>query len=107
MCAGKPPSRYRNQAPKSHKPSPPDRATNDGNNIMKNISIKFVVTAASALLFNACTPKDAVDEATASGKWVADFPETRTDPFQPMDGGIALTPDEIAGRNTWMLWTGG
>ena len=24
-----------------------------------------------------------------------------------MDHGIVLTPEEIAGRNTWMLWTGG
>src|SRR3989442_13011890 len=24
-----------------------------------------------------------------------------------MDGGIELTPEEIMGRNTWNLWTGG
>ena len=71
---------------------------------------RFVWTsllAGLALLFAGCTPKDAVDEATAAGKSVADFPETRADPFREMDGGIALTSDEIAGRNTWMLWTGG
>ena len=62
---------------------------------------------AGFLLLAACTPKDAVDEATASGRTVADFPETKVDLFQPMDRGIALTPEEIAGRNTWMLWTGG
>ena len=59
------------------------------------------------VLLAGCTPKDAVDEATAAGKTVADFPETRVDPFREMDGGIGLTPDEVAGRNTWMLWTGG
>ena len=74
---------------------------------MKHPSIDLILAAAAALLLGGCTPKDAVDEATTAGKSVADFPETRTDPFQPMDGGIALTPDEIAGRNTWMLWTGG
>ncbi len=62
---------------------------------------------AFALLLGSCTAKDAVDEAMAAGKSVQDFPETRADPFREMDGGIALTPDEIAGRNTWMLWTGG
>ena len=24
-----------------------------------------------------------------------------------MDGGIALAPNEVQGRNTWILWTGG
>jgi hypothetical protein len=62
---------------------------------------------AGLLLLAACTQRDAVDEATASGKTVNDFPETKVDLFQPMDRGIALTPEEIAGRNTWMLWTGG
>jgi hypothetical protein len=62
---------------------------------------------AAAILFAGCAPKDAVDEATARGKTVADFPETRVDVFREMDRGIALTPDEAAGRNTWILWTGG
>jgi hypothetical protein len=55
------------------------------------------------LLLAGCTREDVVDEATAAHKTVADFPETRVDLFAPMDGGIALTPDQIAGRNTWML----
>src|SRR5712671_6188007 len=66
-----------------------------------------LLLTAVAIVFAGCTPKDAVDEATAAGKTVADFPETRADPFQPMDRGIVLTPGEVAGRNTWMLWTGG
>src|SRR5580658_1252355 len=41
------------------------------------------------------------------GRTVADFPELSVDVFQPMDGGIALQPDEIKGRNTWILWCGG
>jgi len=75
--------------------------------MMKNSSLILTLTAATSLLLAGCTQKDAVDEATAAGKTVTDFPETRADPFQAMDGGIALTPEEIAGRNTWMLWTGG
>ncbi len=49
----------------------------------------------------------AQDEAKRQGKTTADFPETAVDVFHDMDGGIPLTPDEIKGRNTWMLWTGG
>ena len=41
------------------------------------------------------------------GRTPADFPELEIDVFQPMDGGIELSPDEIKGRNTWNLWTGG
>ncbi|HEX7119549.1 MAG TPA: hypothetical protein VF212_12215 [Longimicrobiales bacterium] len=37
----------------------------------------------------------------------ADMTEVAIDLFQPMDGGIQLTENEIKGRNTWMLWTGG
>jgi hypothetical protein len=43
----------------------------------------------------------------AEGRTPADFPELGADVFQPMDGGIALSPDEIKGRNTWNLWCGG
>ncbi len=49
----------------------------------------------------------AQDEAKRQGKTAADFPETAVDIFKDMDGGIALTPDEVKGRNTWMIWTGG
>jgi hypothetical protein len=47
------------------------------------------------------------DEAAQAGKTPADFPETPIDYFQEVDGGVALSPDEAAGRNTWILWTGG
>ena len=51
--------------------------------------------------------RSAVDEAKKMGKSPSDFPETAANVFQEMDGGISLTEDEIKGRNTWMLWTGG
>lgn len=41
------------------------------------------------------------------GRTAADFPELAEDVFQPMDGGIELTEEEIKGRNTWNLWCGG
>lgn len=37
----------------------------------------------------------------------ADFPQASADYFAGMDDGVALTPDEIRGRNTWLMWTGG
>jgi hypothetical protein len=47
------------------------------------------------------------DEAKLAGLTPADFPQITADIFHPMDGGIALAPNEIMGRNTWNLWSGG
>jgi hypothetical protein len=61
----------------------------------------------SASIVASCATTMPRDEAAQAGKTPADFPETTVDYFQEVDGGVALTPDEAAGRNTWILWTGG
>ncbi|HTX42996.1 MAG TPA: hypothetical protein VMD25_14260 [Acidobacteriaceae bacterium] len=38
---------------------------------------------------------------------VSSFPAADEDYFHDMDGGLALTPEEIKGRNMWLVWTGG
>jgi len=35
------------------------------------------------------------------------FPSAKVDYFNGMDGGIALQPAEVRGRNTWLMWTAG
>jgi hypothetical protein len=55
----------------------------------------------------ACAKPEAVDSARAQGRQPSDFPEVAVDAFQAMDGGVTLTPDEVKGRNTWMMWTAG
>ena len=47
------------------------------------------------------------DEATRAGRTEASFPAADEDYFHDMDGGAALSPEEIKGRNTWAVWTGG
>jgi hypothetical protein len=47
------------------------------------------------------------DEALRAGRQAESFPAANEDYFHEMDGGIALSPDEIKGRNTWIAWTGG
>ena len=59
------------------------------------------------LLFASCKKNEPIDEAKAAGKSTADFPQITADIFKPMDGGIDLSPEEIMGRNTWNLWSGG
>jgi hypothetical protein len=48
-----------------------------------------------------------VDEARQAGRSAQTFPAADEDYFRAMDGGISLTPDEVKGRNMWLVWTGG
>ena len=83
---------------------------------MKKISLfapaGVCALSALSLFFDGCSKKSVmegpvVDEAKASGKTTADFPQVTADVFHAMDGGLQLSPDEIMGRNTWILWSGG
>ena len=48
-----------------------------------------------------------VDEARQAGRSAQTFPAADEDYFRAMDGGIPLAPDEVKGRNMWLVWTGG
>src|SRR5437762_5753075 len=48
-----------------------------------------------------------VDEARQAGRSAQSFPAADEDYFRGMDGGIQLTPDEVKGRDMWIVWTGG
>jgi len=74
-------------------------------------SCRIVIAGSCALIFcvaiGACKKNEPVDEATAASLTTSDFPQITADIFKPMDGGIDLSPQEIMGRNTWNLWSGG
>ncbi len=53
------------------------------------------------------SPAQIVDEARQAGRTPQSFPAADEDYFHAMDGGIALSPDEVKGRNMWLVWTGG
>ncbi len=42
-----------------------------------------------------------------AGRTPASFVAADEDYFHAMDGNVQYTPDEIKGRNTWLVWTGG
>ena len=48
-----------------------------------------------------------LDEARQANRAANTFPAADEDYFRAMDGGIPLSPDEVKGRNTWVVWTGG
>ena len=60
------------------------------------------------LLNSGCKSKSSVSLIDdGGGRTTNDFPEIAEDVFKKMDGGVALSPGEIKGRNTWNLWCGG
>ncbi len=67
-------------------------------------TILTVISAAAGLLAG-CSPQPPDDNG--GGRVAADFPELSLDVFSKMDGGVKLAPEEIKGRNTWILWCGG
>ncbi len=52
-------------------------------------------------------PGTVKDEALMVWRAAASFPAADEDYFKDMDGGVALTVNEIKGRNNWIVWTGG
>lgn len=48
-----------------------------------------------------------LDEARQAGRTVESFPAADEDYFADMDGGAPLSPEEVKGRNTWIVWTAG
>ncbi|HET6377918.1 MAG TPA: hypothetical protein VFG05_06375 [Methylocella sp.] len=64
-----------------------------------------------------CTPQPKssleglLDEAQRAGRDAASFPhaglQDGKDYFHDMDNAADLTPEEVRGRNMWLLWTGG
>jgi hypothetical protein len=48
-----------------------------------------------------------LDEARQAGRTAESFPAADEDYFADMDGGLALSPEEVKGRNTWIVWTAG
>jgi hypothetical protein len=66
----------------------------------------------AALLLTTCDESpprsgEVLDEARSVGRNAASFPLADEDYFHDMDGGVALTPDEVKGRNMWLVWSGG
>lgn len=71
-----------------------------------------LLLAVCLIVPNACLTDRAyaqavMDEARQAGRAAQSFAAADEDYFQVMDGGVALTPDEVKGRNMWIVWTGG
>ena len=81
-------------------------------------SLIGVATVAALAALSGCgepEPGTVLDEAMKAGRDAASLPAADEDYFADMDSGykrdsdpgVKLTPSEVRGRNTWIVWTGG
>ncbi|MET0588786.1 MAG: hypothetical protein ABWZ75_09715 [Novosphingobium sp.] len=68
---------------------------------------RSLVLGMAILSIAGCKRSAIEDEATLAGMSDDAFPQADEDYFRDMDNGVALTPDEVKGRNMWLVWTGG
>jgi len=74
--------------------------------------IVLALAAVGLVLFNwlkpgGPKPGEVLDEARLAERAASSFPAADEDYFKDMDGGGKLSPEEIKGRNTWLVWTAG
>ena len=69
----------------------------------------FLSLTLAIVAFSACSggTRTWPDEAKMAGRTPALFVAADEDYFHGMDGNVQYTPDEIKGRDTWLVWTGG
>jgi hypothetical protein len=82
-------------------------ATFQGGCGMMRPRVYFLAISLAALLLAGCDDKPPMDEARLAGRAADTFPAADEDYFKGMDGNVSLTPDEVIGRNNWLVWTGG
>src|SRR5262245_35662159 len=81
--------------------------------LLRNTAIVVVALVAVGLIGIAQfredepVPGQVLDEALRVGRMASSLPAADEDYFQQMDRGVQLTPDEVKGRNNWIVWTGG
>jgi hypothetical protein len=69
----------------------------------------IVIVTFLLALISACTDESGKvqDEALRADRTAASFPHAGEDYFHAMDGGLTLSPEEVKGRNMWLVWSGG
>jgi hypothetical protein len=74
---------------------------------LSGIAVLAVTIAATACGASQPRPGTVKDEAMRANRTAASFPAADEDYFHDMDGGQTFTPEEIKGRNMWIVWSGG
>ena len=74
-------------------------------NLLRSVVLGIAILLASCQPVSQSVP--ARDEAALASRSVESLPVADEDYFKAMDGALPLTSDEVKGRNTWIVWTGG
>ena len=74
---------------------------------MNRLLLVLSIVMTTAGLIACGSRQTAPDEAKIAGRAPSSFIAADEDYFHDMDGAIPLTPGEIQGRNTWLVWTAG
>jgi cytochrome c5 len=82
--------------------------------MIRGQSFRLLAVLVIALFSANCSKKDPKpepgtvrDEAMMAGRTADSFPAADDDYFSDMDGAVALSSNEVKGRNNWIVWTGG
>ncbi|HEY6349535.1 MAG TPA: hypothetical protein VI636_09015 [Candidatus Angelobacter sp.] len=87
--------------------------TNKQSGSARIILLVFLLLVVSGIIIYAVwwettpQPGHVKDEALLAGREASSFPAADEDYFHDMDSGVPLSPDEVKGRNTWLVWTAG
>ncbi len=78
---------------------------------MRETLAKLIATSLISILsgchHDSPQPGQVLDEPMRARLALTDLKAADENYFHDMDGGIALTPEEVKGRNTWIVWSGG
>jgi hypothetical protein len=69
--------------------------------------VVLALLIAAALIFPLSKSGKVQDEAMQAGRSAESMPGADEDYFHDMDGAVPLSPEEVKGRNNWIVWTGG
>src|SRR5215213_3973058 len=74
---------------------------------VSGIAVLAATIGAAACGASKPRPGTVKDEAMRANRTAQSFPAADEDYFHDMDGGLSFTPEEIKGRNMWIVWSGG
>jgi len=77
------------------------------NRLSLSLFVVFILGVAVGGCKKSPEPGTVLDEAMTVGRKADSFPAADEDYFKDMDGGVALTSNEVKGRNNWIVWSGG
>ena len=78
-----------------------------GGTVMRRLLAVLVLSLSLGVPVAVTKAQTILDEARRAGRDATSFKPADEDWFHDMDSGVKLSPEEVKGRNMWLVWTGG